>query len=181
MILLRIAYLGSYQMLKMNSNHTHSFEEKQRFSQWWMWGFILLPLAIGLYGCYQQLWQGTPMGTKPMSDTGLLFFTLFGIGFAYFFWVNQLKTKIDRQGIQVHFFPYTKRTVAWEEVDHCQVIPYSFVGGWGVRLWTQYGTVYNVTSGKGLFVQLKNKEKFLVGTQQAEELEKFITALDPLS
>ena len=181
MILLRIAYLGSYQMLKMNSNHTSSFEEKQRFSQWWIWGFILLPLAIGLYGCYQQLWQGTPMGTKPMSDTGLLFFTLFGIGFAYFFWVNQLKTKIDRQGIQVHFFPYTKRTVAWEEVDHCQVIPYSFVGGWGVRLWTQYGTVYNVTGGKGLFVQLKNKEKFLVGTQQAEELEKFITALDPLS
>ena len=71
--------------------------------------------------------------------------------------------------------------MAWGEVDHCQVIPYSFVGGWGVRLWTQYGTVYNVTSGKGLFVQLKNKEKFLVGTQQAEELEKFITALDPLS
>ena len=168
-------------MLKTNTNYSNSFEEKQRFSQWWMWGFILLPLAIGLYGCYQQLWLGTPMGTKPMSNTGLIIFTLFGIGFAFFFWINQLKTKIDHQGIHVHFFPYTKRTVAWGEVDQCQVIPYGFVGGWGVRLWTQYGTVYNVTSGKGLYVQLKNKEKFLVGTQQAEELEKFITTLAPLS
>jgi hypothetical protein len=66
-------------------------------------------------------------------------------------------------------------------VDKCQVIPYGFVGGWGMRLWTQYGTVYNVRGGKGLYVQLKNKKKFLVGTQQAEELERFITALDPLS
>lgn len=168
-------------MLKTNINHPSSFEENQKFTQWWMWGFILLPLAIGLYGCYQQLWLGTPMGTNPMSNTGLIFFTLFGIGFAFFFWTNQLKTKIDRYGIHVHFFPYTKRTVAWGEVDQCQVIPYSFVGGWGVRLWTQYGTVYNVTSGKGLYVQLKNKKKFLVGTQQVKELERFITALDPLS
>lgn len=167
-------------MLKMNINHTHSFEEKQRFSQWWMWGFVLLPLTIGLYGCYQQLWLGIPMGTKPMSNSGIIIFTLFGIGFAYFFWINQLKTKIDGEGIQVHFFPYTKRNVAWGEVDQCQVIPYDFVGGWGVRLWTKYGTVYNVKSGKGLYVQLKNKEKFLVSTQQPETMEKFITDLNPL-
>jgi len=168
-------------MLKMNINHTHSFEEKQRFRQCWIWGFVLLPLTIALYGCYQQLWLGIPMGTKPMSNTGLMVFTLFGIGFALFFWINQLKTRIDSEGIHVHFFPYTKRNIAWGEVDQCQVISYGFVGGWGVSRWTQYGTVYNVKSGKGLYVQLKNKEQFLVGTQKAEELERFITALNPLS
>lgn len=34
---------------------------------------------------------------------------------------------------------------------------------------------------KSLYVQLKNKEKFLIGTQQSEELEKFISTLDRLS
>lgn len=156
------------------------FEEKQRFTQWWMWIFILLPLGIALYGCYQQLWLGTPMGNKPLSNNGLIIFSLFGLGFAFFFWINQLNTRIDATGIHVHFYPYAKRNVAWGEIDHCQVIPYDFVGGWGVRLWTQYGTVYNVTGGKGLYVQLKNKKKFLVGTQRPEELEQFLTELNSL-
>jgi hypothetical protein len=168
-------------MLKTNINHPSSFEENQRFTQWWMWGIILLPFGIALKACYDQFVLGVPFGNKPMTNTELIFFTLFGIGFAFFFWINQLKTKIDHHGIHVHFFPYTKRTLAWGEVDKCQVIPYGFVGGWGMRLWTQYGTVYNVRGGKGLYVQLKNKKKFLVGTQQAEELERFITVLDPLS
>jgi hypothetical protein len=152
-------------------------------------GIVALPLALafgvssglgpsaGLYGCYQQLWLGTPMGNKPLSNNGLIIFTLFGIGFVFFFWNNQLITRIDATGIHVHFYPYAKRSVAWEEVAHCQVIPYDFVGGWGVRLWTQFGTVYNVIGGKGLYVQLKNKKKFLVGTQQPEELEQFLTEL----
>lgn len=165
----------------MNTKSIPIFIEKQKFTHWWMWAFILLPLAIGLYGCYQQLWLGTPMGNKPMSNVGVMLMTFFGVGFAFFFWLNQLITTIDQTGISVQFFPYTKRKVAWEEIAQCQVIPYGFVGGWGIRLWTQYGTVYNVTGGKGLYIQLKNKEKFLVGTQNAEALEQFIETLSPLS
>lgn len=158
-----------------------SFEEKQRFTQWWMWIFILLPLAIALYGCYQQLGLGIPMGNKPMSDTGLLFFTFFGLAFAYFFWINQLTTSLNNEGIKVRFFPYTQRKISWGEVEEYQVIAYDFVGGWGVRLFTKYGTVYNVKGGKGLYIKLKNKKKFLVGTQRPEELEQFMLSLKPLT
>ena len=98
---------------KMSIKIEISFEEKQRFTQWWIWIFILLPLGIALYGCYQQLWLGTPMGNKPLSNNGLIIFTLFGIGFVFFFWINQLITRIDATGIHVHFYPYAKRSVAW--------------------------------------------------------------------
>lgn len=153
------------------------FTEEQRFTQWWMWIFILIPLTIGLYGCYQQLIIGEVFGNKPMSNFGLLVFTLFGLIFALFFYSNQLRTTITTKGITVQFFPYTKRYHSWEEISKAEVIKYGFTGGWGIRLWTTYGTVYNVQNGKGLYVKLKNKEKFLVGTQQPEILETILARL----
>ena len=154
------------------------YEEKQRFTQWWMWLFILHPLGIGIYGCYEQFYRQSPFGDKPMSNLGLMIFTLFGVAFVYFFWMNRLTTQVSNEGIQIQFFPYVTRTIGWGEIDHCRVMPYSFVGGWGVRLWTKYGTVYNVQSGQGLFIQLKNKEKCLVGTQRPEELKRLLKQLE---
>ena len=76
-------YIGCAIMSQTNTSLL--FEEKQRFTQWWMWLIILLPLGIGLYGCYVQFYLQTPFGDKPMSNTGLLIFTLFGLAFVYFF------------------------------------------------------------------------------------------------
>ena len=154
------------------------FEEKQRFTQWWMWFFVLTPLAFGMYGGYVQFFQGVPFGDKPFSNTGLVIFILFGFAFIGFFWINELHTNISNKGISIRFFPYTSKTIAWEEISHCRVMPYGFVGGWGVRLFTQYGTVYNVKSGQGLFIQLKNKKKCLVGTQRPKELKQWLSELE---
>lgn len=162
----------------MNSKSELLFTEEQRFTQWWMWIFILIPFTIGLFGCYQQLILGEAFGNKPMSNFGLLVFTLFGVIFILFFYSNQLRTTITTEGITVRFFPYTKRYHSWKEISKAEVITYGFIGGWGVRLWTRYGTVYNVQNGKGLYVKLKNKERFLVGTQRPEILQ---ASLDRLS
>lgn len=156
------------------------FEEKQRFSYWWMWALALLPLGLALYGCYTQLLIGEPFGSRPMSNTGLVLFTLFSLGFAVLFRMHLLTTQITNQTLTVRFYPYVTRVVRWEEIERYEVIPYGFVGGWGIRLWTQYGTVYNVKSGKGLHVILKNKKQFLVGTQQPKALEACLNQL-PLS
>lgn len=168
-------------MEQMNSKPETLFTEEQKFTQWWMWIFILIPFSIGLWGCYQQLIVGEAFGNKPMSNLGVLLLTLFGVGFILFFYSNKLTTKVTTQGITLHFFPYTKRHHRWEEISHAEVIKYDFVGGWGVRLWTPYGTVYNVQNGKGLYVHLKNKEKFLVGTQQPEALEATILRLGKIT
>ena len=53
-------------------------------------------------------------------------------------------------------------------------LDYGFIGGYGIRLWTKYGTVYN-TSGKiGLAITLNNGDKFLIGTQKSDELKLFL-------
>lgn len=157
---------------KSQTNEPVLFYEKQRFTQWWMWVFILIPLGISGIGVFQQFVLKTPFGDKPMSDTGLLFFVLFSGLFTLFFGVMYLETTLTKSTLKVRFYPLTQRSIRWENVRSAKVISYGFVGGWGVRLWTQYGTVYNVKSGKGLHVKSHTKEQFLVGTQQPELLQK---------
>lgn len=72
------------------------------------------------------------------------------------------------------FFPFVRKKVNWNEIKNIEVINYGFVGGWGIRLWTKYGTVYNMKGNKGLAIELNNGKKFLIGTQKETELRKFM-------
>lgn len=142
------------------------FIEQQKFTQWWLW---LILTGIGLlpfFGIYKQLIVGEEFGSKPMSDIGLLIFSFFIFSFIALFWFMQLKTEIDENRIKIYFFPFIKKKVNWNEIKSVKVINYGFVGGWGIRLWTKYGTVYNIKGKSGLAIELKNGEKFLIGTKK---------------
>jgi hypothetical protein len=86
----------------------------------------------------------------------------------------RLKTEINQYEIKVSFFPFVKKRVSWDEVKSAEILDYGFVGGWGIRLWTKYGTVYNTRGSKGLAIELNNGREFLIGTQKAAELHEII-------
>ena len=69
-------------------------------------------------------------------------------------------------------FPFIKKRVSWKEIKSAEVVNYGFVGGWGIRLWTNFGTVYNIKRNKGLAIELTNGKKFLIGTQKETEMNK---------
>ncbi|PKB16547.1 hypothetical protein [Flavobacterium sp. 5] len=149
------------------------FKEKQKFTQWWLW---LLLIAIGLfpiYGLYRQLIVGVPFGDKPMSDMGLITFAIFPLVVLFLFLYMRLETEIDQNEIRIKFIPLVKKTFKWEDVKSATVLNYRFVG-YGIRLFTSYGTVYNTKGNKGLAIELKNGDKILIGTQKANELTKII-------
>ena len=77
----------------------------------------------------------------------------------------------------MRFFPFVKKEFQWSEIQKSKVVNYGFVGGWGIRLFTKYGTVYNIRGNKGLAIELKNGKKYLIGTQKEEEMKKFINGL----
>ena len=150
------------------------FKEEQKFTQWWLW-LILIPVGIlPIFGIYKQLILGDKFGDKPMSDLELVIFTLFIFSLIGLFFIMKLKTSIDKNGIQMSFFPFVRKKVNWNEIKNIEVINYGFVGGWGIRLWTKYGTVYNMKGNKGLAIELNNGKKFLIGTQKETELKKFM-------
>ena len=151
-----------------------TFKETQRFSQWWIWLIFFAIVSFTGFGVYKQLVLKEPFGNNPMSNIGLLIFSGFILAIIILFLVMRLKTEINEQGITMHFRPFTKRQIAWQEIENAKVLDYGFVGGWGIRLWTNYGTVYNTKGSKGLALELKDGKKLLIGTQNPEKLEEVL-------
>ena len=147
-----------------------AFKETQKFSQWWLWLILLLIGALPILGIYKQLIIGEKFGDKPMSDFGLIIFAVFVFSLIAMFWFMRLKTEIDQDEIRMNFFPFVKKRVNWKEIKNAEIVNYGFVGGWGIRLWTKYGTLYNMKGDKGLAIALTDGKKFLIGTQKPEEL-----------
>jgi len=87
------------------------FEEKQKFTQWWLWILLLGITLIPVYGIYQQIILGEPFGDKPLPDFGLIAFLLFMLAFVFFFWKMELRTNIDEEAISVKFFPFTNKEI----------------------------------------------------------------------
>jgi len=142
------------------------FQETQRFNPWLTFtiliGLSIIPAIIG-----QELDLVPCIVYCSVVLTTLLLFVFM-----------KLETSINKSFLYFSFFPFIKRTVKWSEVEKVKVIDYGFIGGWGIRLWTGYGTVYNTRGSKGLFIKLKNGKRFIVGTQKKEELETVIASLN---
>jgi hypothetical protein len=150
------------------------FKEEQKFTQWWLW---LLLIGIGIlpiYGMYKQLILGEKFGDKPMSDLELIVFSVCIFGLIALFWLMQLKTEINENEIKMSFFPFVKKQVCWKEIKSAEIVNYGFAGGWGIRFWSKYGTVYNTKGNKGVAIELVNGKKFLIGTQKEAELNNIL-------
>ena len=150
------------------------FREEQKFTQWWLW-LILIGIEILLiFGIYKQLFLGEKFGDKPMSDVQLINFCVFISGIIALSYFTRLKTEIDQNGIRMIFFPFVKKEIHWKEIKKAEIVNYGFVGGWGIRLSSKYGTVYNTRGNKGLAIELTNGKKILIGTQKENELNKIM-------
>lgn len=155
------------------------FKEDQRFTQWWLWILLMGIMAIPLYGIVQQLILKEPFGDNPMPNTGLIIFALGTVAFLYFFRAIQLRTRITKKDILVSFPPFfRKKTFSFADIESAEVITYKFVG-YGLRISLKYGTVYNIKGNKGLLITLKNKKRFMIGTQQPAMLQEVMRNLVP--
>jgi hypothetical protein len=151
--------------LEMNKQ----FKEEQKYTQFWFWsillGLYLLPVLIYINkGVEDSLWSVVFIST-------ILLFVL----------LIKRSTQIDASGIKMSFFPLLKKSITWNEIKSVQVIDYGFVGGWGIRFYTDYGTVYNIRGRIGLWIELTNGKKFVIGTQKKEELKTVLNNLGKIS
>jgi len=154
-------------------NNKIEFKEKQKFTQWWIWLILIGLGAIAVYGFIQQIVFGVEFGNKPMSNVGIIIFTLFVFGFIYFNWYMTLITEITNGGIKMRFVPFVKKEIQWSELKSAKIVDYGFVG-YGIRLGSKYGTVYNMNGKKGLAIELNNGKKFVIGTQKEMELKNVV-------
>jgi hypothetical protein len=157
-----------------------SYTEIQRFRQWW----LVLPMmgftGWMFTGLIQQLMGGAEFGNNPMPNDGAIIFMLCWTAFLYFFFIGlHLRTEADAKGLRVRLNGISSERFTWENIEKMEFITYRFVG-YGLRLATRYGTVYNVSGNKGLLVTLKDGGRFLIGTAQPEKFESYLRILGKL-
>ena len=82
------------------------FSEIQYFRQKWLWAIIIFFPVFSMYGIYEQIIIGNPIGEKPLSDDGLIWFTvLIGVGLPILFYNIRLKIRVSEDGLHYQFFP----------------------------------------------------------------------------
>jgi hypothetical protein len=160
---------------------TPLFTEKQYFRQWWVWILILGLNGITVFGAISQVVFGHTFGDKPMSNLGIVIFTIVFAAFMVFFLSQNLSTKIDERGVYIKFFPYHRRwrLYTWEQIESCelkQYKPLSEYGGWGLRQ-----GAYSMSGNEGLLLRFKSgKPSLMIGTRNTEEVRSVLEKLNKL-
>lgn len=147
------------------------YRERQKFNQWWIW--LLLFFSVGMSaaaGWIDYVENGSWVGLI----AGLVVVLCILIPMA----LVELRTEIKKDGIEVGFWPFSRRRIFRSEIAEARVRKYSPIGeygGWGFRSGSQ-GLAYNTGGNMGLQLRLRDGKRLLIGTQRPEELETFISA-----
>lgn len=150
-------------------NKQEYFSESQRFNnKLFIYGLLLAQLVAFYYAAigFSEKHESTSMFWIPVFlPTVLIIIAL----------STKLETHIDKEAISYRWslFQRSFSTVTWDKVSNAKVIIYDFVG-YGLRFSLKYGTVHNVKGNKGLYIDLKNGKRKLIGTQKAEEMMGFL-------
>jgi hypothetical protein len=157
-----------------------TFNESQKFRQWWIYAILLTVIGIFGYGIFKQFILNEPWGSKPTSTAILLSVLIFQVLLLVLFQLFRLDTEINDQGVSYRFFPLQSKykTIPWIAVQKAYIRKYSPIGeygGWGLRYGgKERGRAYNISGNIGLQLELKDGSKILIGTQKSEELEALL-------
>ena len=146
------------------------FQETQRFRQIWIWALILGISGFSISSLFLL------EGKAPLTFGDLAFPIGMVLLLNVLFLGFKLSSQIDGDSLSYRFFPFTRwRTFRFEEIETLELVEYNGLweyGGWGIK-WN--GDTWSYTTGGkwGVIVKTTDK-KFLLGTQQPEQIRQVI-------
>jgi hypothetical protein len=159
------------------------YKEEQKFRQIWIWMLLLALSGIWVWQLVQQVFMGIPFGENPTSNLGIILTGLFPLLSIILFRILTLETTINDDGIHYRFKPFQRkpRVIKTEDIQRFEVKKYSPLkdyGGWGIRTGSfGRGKAYNVSGNQGVLFELKNGNKFLLGTQKPSDIRSVLEGL----
>jgi hypothetical protein len=156
------------------------FIEEQRFTQWWLYIIMIIPLFVVIF---PFIFNHEEMNNNKEAILGISISLLIMIAIIGLVLFIRLKTKIDEQGIYYQFFPlnFNQKFISWNDISKCYVRKYKPIleyGGWGIKsrifFRNSNGVAYNIKGNIGLQLKLKNGKKILIGTQKMNEVERVL-------
>ena len=150
-----------------------AFHEVQYFHQRWRLAVLASVAGVFVYGSYHQLVQGQPWGLQPVPNSVLVSMT-FGLT-AVFYWLLKIRlvTEVREREVHVHFVLLWKpRRFPYSAILSAEAVTYRPIeqfGGRGIRR-GRHGWAYTVDGNRGVMLKLAGGEKFLIGSNRADEL-----------
>ncbi len=151
------------------------FNESQSFNQRWIWLTLVAIFTLLILVLSTTYLLGD--NETSFDSIELLTSSFIVIVVALFFAFVKLKTTVNSVGIKVSMKPFVDKSFVWTEINHVCVLKYTPITGVGIRFFTKYGTVYRMKGDRGMYIELNNGEKLLIGTQKEEELAKVVEFL----
>lgn len=164
-----------------NSNQI-IFREIQSIRSPWIWGLIMIPLIVIIYGMLRQLFFEIPWGNNPMSNIGLLIVGLILIiGSPLFIYFIRLEIQVRGNGVYYRFSPFHLRfqRILLDNLRSYQVIHYRPLrdyGGWGIR-YGKYGKAYTLSGNIGIQLVTVDHKKFLLGTNKPDDVKNALDSI----
>ena len=162
------------------------FEEKQKFTQGWLWLIVasatILVLGVFANGMYQQLFLGTPWGDRPLSDDQLIIvsvLTITAIVLTLLLIFNaSLEIIVDRTSISYRYFPIVRK---WKRLEREEILSFTArkfpVANYGVRRDLSGNRTLTISGYNAVELTTHNGKTVTIGTQK---LHEFLLALEQM-
>jgi hypothetical protein len=162
------------------------FQERQTFTQWWLW-LIVGATTIGINALFvqalvQQILMGIPWGDSPFSDETLVVLSVVVLsvstGLSLLFFVSVMEVRIDNHSIEYRYMPLIRD---WKRIEREVIRDFkqrrSYTVGHGVKRTFNGTRLLSVKGTQGVELTLDGGDKIFFGTQQPEQ---FLAAIDQM-
>ena len=153
------------------------FSETQYFRQPWLLALLAAIVAPFWYGLIRQTMLGIPFGDRPLQDAALILMTASVTLTSLWLFLMHLRTEVRENEVWVKFvLLWRPRSIPFEDIVSAQSVTYRPIrdyGGWGVRGGPK-DKAYNVSGNRGVQLELRGGERFLIGSQLPDDLAQAI-------
>ncbi len=151
------------------------FEEKQR-PGWIIGPILVLCVGLPLWGVVQQVGYGKPWGNHPVPNGGLIAISALLVLFGAWMGRLTLITRVDGQKLSVRLSVFGSDDFPLADIRLVRVGEYRARQylGWGHRQGPD-DTCYTMRGKRGVFFELANGQRWLIGSQRPEELAAALT------
>jgi hypothetical protein len=155
------------------------FEERQTFTQWWLW-LVVGATTIGINALFvqaiiQQLVMEIPWSREPMSDESLVILSVVVLtastGLSLLFFVSAMEVRVDSRAIEYRYTPLIRE---WKRIEREAIREFqqrrSYFMGHGVKRGMNGSRLLSVKGTHGVELTLDGGNRIFLGTQQPEQL-----------
>ena len=150
-----------------------SFNEVQRFDQWWLRLLLIVILAIAVSALIMD-WDTLKLSRFEIASVILSIFVILSL-FLGFWYIFKLETTINEKGITYRFVPFhiKSRFKSWKEIKSATIRKYNPIreyGGWGYRISFTKRKALTTKGNRGIQLIFNDGNELLLGTQQPEKI-----------